>query len=94
MRTLFFALLLLCVTPSHAAPIAQLNEGGVQIMLYNEPCQIKAPSNLGYRATWTKGAEKFEGCFSIFSSGGVGVYFDDDTVVVVPVVLFKPVQEL
>ena len=91
---LLFCLLLLFPAISHGAPVAILNEAGVQIMLYDEPCDIKAPKNLIYRATWTKGAEKSDGCFSVFLSGIVGLYFDDDTVAIAPLSMFKPVQEI
>lgn len=92
MKLLLAVLLILWPVMVQAAPIAMLNEAGIQIMLYDEPCGIKAPKNLIYRATWINGAEKFDGCFSVFLSGIIGLYFADDTVAVAPVSMFKPVQ--
>lgn len=92
LRVLFPILLLLGSGSVSAAPVAALAQGELRIILYDEPCAIKAPSNLQYRATWVKGSEKFEGCHSLFSGPIVAIYFDDDTVAVVPAVLFRPVE--
>ena len=94
LRVLFPILLLLGGGSSvSAAPVAALAQGELRITLYDEPCAIKAPSNLKYRATWVKGSEKFEGCHSLFIGPIIAIYFDDDTVAVIPAVLFRPVEE-
>lgn len=94
MKTLLFCLLLMFPALTHGAPIAILNEAGVQIMLYDEPCGIKAPKNLIYRAMWTKGAEKVDGCYSVFFGIIVTLYFADDTVVAIPASMFAQVKEI
>ena len=98
MKRLLFLLCFLSVS-AWAEPIAVMDTTpqGVKIMLYNDPCKIKAPINLGYRATWTEGVKTFEGCFTVFVSASqqsVGAYFEDNTMVVAPVDLFVPVTSL
>lgn len=96
MKRLLLALVFSLVSSvsAFAEPIAALNETGVQIMLYNDKCQMAAPTNLKYRAVWTERGKIFEGCFMVFLGLSVGAYFDDNTMAVMPVELFKPVQEI
>ena len=90
-------LFLLCFLPAlaRAEPILVMNQSGIQIMLYNDPCKIKAPSNLGYRVTWAAEGKVIEGCFGVFApEPSIGAYFEDDTMAVIPAELFKPVVSL
>jgi len=91
------AIALIVALPALAAdataphPAAEYTEGGATVALYREPCQLAAVANLPYRATWRDAAGKtFEGCFAIQHGSVVAMYFDDRTVVTLPVRAFGP----
>jgi hypothetical protein len=78
------------LSTERAEPVAVFAEGGgVTVSLYQEPCARAAVSNLPYRATWRDAAGKtFEGCAAVQHGSVVVMYFDDRTVVTVPVRAF------
>jgi len=71
-------------------PAAEYAEGGVTVTLYREPCVLAAVANLPYRATWRNERGVFEGCFAVQHGSVVAMYFDDRTVVTLPVRAFGP----
>lgn len=73
-----------------AAPVAEYREGGGAIALYQEPCALAAVSNLPHRAIWRDAGKTFEGCFAIQHQQIVVMYFDDRTVVTMPLNAFAP----
>lgn len=80
-------------TPPRAGgePAAELlSEGGVVVQLYQEPCQLAAVENLPYRATWREARGNFEGCFDVQHQSIVVLYFEDHTVVTLPLAQFGP----
>lgn len=86
------ALLIAAVWPTkaHADPIYHAEEGGVRVVLTDEPCKFDI--QLPKRATWTEKGKTFEGCY-----GGHPVfpivlfYFSDKSVVALPVEIFQRV---
>jgi hypothetical protein len=93
-----FALSLLVIFltgAANAAPIGELVKGEITITLTDEPCKLKAVSNMKRRATWTQGKKTFEGCYAGFMEAqAVGMYFSDKTFAVVPVDLFRPAHQI
>jgi hypothetical protein len=77
--------------PAFPAPVAIANNEGVTITLTDEPCALAAVSNLKYRAIWSEPGTRFDGCFGV-SGPVVILYFDDRTVVVLPVRAFSLAQ--
>ena len=89
-----FLCLLLASFSAHAGPLAEAAAGGIQITLHSEKCAQVAVTNLPGRATWTEGGRVSEGCFAIDRNNGLIVlYFDDRTVVAVPLAAFQKVSE-
>jgi hypothetical protein len=81
-------LLVLLMGPTHAAPVATATQDGVNVTLTDEKCAQSAVTNLPLRATWTEAGKSLDGCYTV--QGGLAVlYFEDRTVVVVPVSMFK-----
>lgn len=79
--------------------------GTHRIALTDEPCALKAVSNLPYRATWRDGATNYEGCYHLFAvvvqragqpevQRWIASYFDDRTVAVIPLEVFSVPQEV
>lgn len=94
-----FAWVLLCALGTGLAgcallppgqPAAELSLGGVVISLYQEPCQLAAVENLPYRATWREASGNFQGCFDVQHGSVVVLYFEDRTVVTLPLAQFGP----
>lgn len=85
---LFFA------SASEAKPIAALSEEGVTITLYDDKCPLtKKVTNLPYRATWKDKDKSFEGCAGSTAGGQIIVlFFDDNTVAVLPAGVFQRVS--
>ena len=91
MNRILLALLFLAA-PAFAEPIAVMTLQGVTVTLTNQPCAIKYVTNLPLRATWKDGSKTFDGCYAVFpESEAVGFWFDDGSVAVVPVMMFKMV---
>jgi hypothetical protein len=87
---LLAALLAALPAAAPAAPVAAVTQDGITVTLYDEPCALTAVANLPYRATWWEARGNFEGCYDVRAHAGVAViYFDDRTVVVLPLSLFE-----
>lgn len=67
------------------------SEGGVRLVLTDEPCRLSAVENLARRALWTEGRETFDGCYGINRAGIVMLYFSDKTVAAIPASAFQRV---
>lgn len=81
--------------PAFAEPVGMVSNGGVTVTIYDEPCALKAVSNMPYRATWTEPGKRFEGCFMLRpDAGAVVAYFDDGSVTLIPMGAFKPAKSL
>jgi len=93
MRSLLAVLLLACSLFANAEPRAVATNGASIITLYDEPCVVKAVTNLPHRATWDENGKRFEGCFDA-AYGVVAAYFDDGSVVLVPIQGFVEVKAL
>ena len=73
-----------------AQPVLQAQAKGVVITIYDEKCTHPEASNLPLRATWSQDGKVFDGCAGAFTDFGVvAFWFDDKTVAVVPVQVFK-----
>lgn len=73
-----------------AEPILRGESNGVVITIYDEKCTHPEVTNLPYRATWAQDGKVFDGCVGAFTGFGVAAFwFDDKTVSVVPLQLFK-----
>jgi len=92
----YLALILLISFPAFAEPVASARAGDITVILYNEPCNLPAVSNLPGRATWHEGGKVFEGCFGVASWAPVVMLFfgNDKTVVSYPAQAFKPVTNI
>lgn len=78
---------------AHAGPLANAEEGGLRIVLTDEPCALKhAVTNLPLRTTWTEHGKTSEGCY-VVTSAAVIAYYDDKTVAMIPLSAFKRVLE-
>jgi len=85
------AALMLAALPTQAAPVAAIVQDGITVTLYDEPCALAAVANLPYRATWHDPKRgHFEGCYTVQHHTIVVLYFDDRTVVVLPLQIFQP----
>ncbi len=78
---------------AHAEPMAEARRSRARVVLFSEPCALTAVSNLPKRATWEEGGRIFEGCWG----GAEGLdfvlaYFEDLTVVAIPVLGFRPLR--
>lgn len=88
MMRLALLALLLVASKGHSAPFAVAEGEGVRVTLTNEPCALQAVANMPFRATWEEGGKTVQGCFNA-AAGIVSTYWDDRTVVVLPVSEFK-----
>ena len=81
-------------TKAHAAPKFEADsEGGVRVVLHDEPCALDAVTNLPYRVVWHEGGQKVEGCWGPRPDAQVAVaYFADKTVALIPFGDIRPVQ--
>ena len=84
----------LFATGAYAGPIAEgAGDNGAKVTLYSEPCALKNVTNLANKATWQEKGKIFQGCFGLHPYGVVLAYFDDGTVVIMPVDIFKQVKD-
>lgn len=72
-----------------AGEVARAVEGDAVVILTDEPCAIAAVRNLPYRVVWQEREKKYEGCYHVHPSGIVVMYFDDRTVGIVPLRVFR-----
>ena len=85
-------ILALCLAfTAQAEPVASAAGGGVSISLYTDKCALSAVSNLPFKATWTEKGKVSQGCYGVAYQEVVMLYFEDKTVVVLPVGMFKKV---
>lgn len=76
----------------NAAPLVSASAEGAIITLTDEPCALKAISNLPFRATWVEKDKSYEGCYGVRADVGLVVaYFNDATVALIPMQVFKKV---
>lgn len=85
-----YLLLILLLFPFSlkAEPVAVSSNNGITITLFDEGCKSHNVKNLPYRAAWKEGKGSFEGCYGVSSGVVVMLYFEDKTVVVLPVQAF------
>ena len=84
---------LLAALPALAAPVAVATVSDVKVTLFDEPCAIGYVTNLPLRATWVQGDKVFAGCYAVFpESSAAGLWFDDGSVSVIPLGLFRMVK--
>lgn len=75
-----------------AEPLFSATAEGATITLTNEPCNVPAISNLPFRAVWVEKDKTYEGCFGVRQDIGlVLAYFDDKTVALIPMQVFRKV---
>lgn len=74
-----------------AKPIGAVSSGNVSITLYDDKCDLKI--QLPYKATWLEGRKEFQGCWGM-QSGVVVLYFDDNSIAVLPTNAFRPATVL
>lgn len=91
MKTL--ALLLLFPLIAWAKPVAIAENEGVTVTLTDEPCAVKAVTNLPFRATWTEKDKTYEGCWGL-SPPIVVSYWSDATVAIMSAAMFKKAVEI
>lgn len=86
-----YILLILLLFPFSlkAEPVASASHNGITITLFDEGCKSQNVKNLPYRALWKEGKGSFEGCYGVASGAVVMLYFEDKTVVVLPVQAFS-----
>ena len=85
----YLLLILLLVPFSVKSEVkASASHNGITIQLTDEPCKSQGVKNLPYRAVWKEGKGSFEGCYGVASGAVVMLYFEDKTVVVLPVQAF------
>ena len=85
---------ILLSTRVFAGPIAEgAGDNGAKITLYSDACKLKEITNLANRATWQEKGKVYEGCFGLHPYGVVLAYFNDGTVVIMPVDIFKQVKD-
>lgn len=77
-----------------AAPIAIASGESITITLTDEQCKLEAVSNLPFRAHWRDRGRVYEGCFQINPQGFVVAYFDDRSIVLIPVQHFRRAEAL
>jgi hypothetical protein len=78
-------------TDAYAVPVAEAGYNQARIVLTDEKCKVKEITNLPRRAIWTERGKTFEGCFELHQWGFVVAYFDDATVAIIPLDMFKPI---
>lgn len=89
---LVLVFLALLAYPAEARTLAVAVKGGVSVALTDERCQLEAVSNLPSRAVWTEQGRSFEGCYGV-NGMDIVAYFDDRTVAVLPLHLFRPLRQ-
>jgi hypothetical protein len=82
-------------TGANAEPrFAAEGDNGAVITLYDDPCELKEQiTNLPFKATWTEGEKRFEGCWAPVQQLGIAqMWFTDKTAFPVPLQALKRVQ--
>lgn len=75
-----------------ADPLFSATAEGATITLTDEPCKVPAIGNLPFRAVWVEKDKTYEGCFGVRQDLGVVLaYFDDRSVALIPIQLFRKV---
>lgn len=75
-----------------ADPLFSATAEGATITLTNEPCKVPAIGNLPFRAVWVEKDKTYEGCFGVRQDLGlVLAYFDDRSVALIPIQIFRKV---
>lgn len=93
----FVALAFIVALPTlaFADPMFQAEADGAKVVLTDEPCKLQAVANLKYRATWSEKGKTYEGCFGPRPDMGVVMaYFEDRTVVALPIQMFVKVSTI
>lgn len=88
----YLLLLLLLPLSVWAEPVAVASGNGITITIHTDPCKSEGVKNLPKRATWKEAGGEVEGCYGVAGGQIVMMYFDDKTVAVLPVQLFKRVN--
>lgn len=89
---LFGLFLLVHFTFAYGEPVYETSQGGVRIVVYNDPCKLDAIKNLPARAVWTENGKDVEGCAGARDDlGVVAIYFADKTMVLLPMFAFRRV---
>ena len=67
--------------------------GGAVVTFFNDECELKGEvTNLPYKATWTEKGKVFQGCWGLSGDKSQFMgYFDDKSVVAVPVQMLERV---
>jgi hypothetical protein len=99
MKTLMLAMFVLLLTFSTSVKseqIATIKAPGIVVALFKDPCRLKNKiTNLPLRATWTSRGKTLEGCFGTFDeSNMIGAYFEDLTMIVIPMAAAQPATEI
>jgi hypothetical protein len=81
-------------TIAQGAPIALFQSEGVTITITDEPCQLKAVTNLKHRATWNEHGKTHEGCAAGHPAGIILFYWEDKTVSIASAQAFKRVSAI
>ena len=92
MNSTLLAALLLTASVAAAEPLLQVQSGNTRIVLYSEPCALRAIVNLPHRAEWIVRGETFVRCWTLSVFDHIVMYFEDRTAVTVPAELFVAVR--
>jgi hypothetical protein len=89
-------LLILLPQIVNAEQVASVTARGVVVALFEEDCALTDEvTNLPKRATWLSDGKTIEGCYGLFrESMALGLFFQDKTVVVIPIKEVKLVQDI
>ena len=88
--SLIVLFLSMIVPNASALPMFEANADGAKVILYDDPCQVPAVTNLKFRATWEENGKVIEGCWGPRPDVQIVVmYFTDLTAGVAPIRTFK-----
>jgi hypothetical protein len=81
-------------TKAYAEPIYQANAENVNVVLFNDPCELTNHiTNLKYKAEWHEGGKVIKGCWGPRPDYGlVQFYFEDKTTGLIPLQELAPVR--
>lgn len=89
----FIAVTAIWATKAHAMERYEaLSEDGVRIVLHDDACRLAAVKNLKSRITWHEKGKVSEGCYGQHPSGVLIAYFDDFTVALFPMNVFRAIR--
>ena len=77
--------------PAHAAAVFQASDDKVRVVLFDEPCDLPAITNLPLRAEWIEGGNTLQGCWAQHPYGIVIAYWSDLTITLTPMRVFRRV---